>query len=91
MKATQIAAAQAQQITNSVDYLQRLLADEEGRHERAADAVSYICAEVLRFLDDPESVGYDVLVNARAQVLAMHSGNFSPALGNPLPSHAAHP
>lgn len=85
MKATQIAAAQAQSITNAVDYLQRMLADEEGRHERASDAVSYVCAEIQRFLDDPEGVGYDTLTYARQTVLSMHAGNFSPLLGNPLP------
>lgn len=87
MKATQIAVTEAQKIASAVNYLQRMLADEEARHERAADAVSYLCAEVQRFLDDPErsTAGYDALAAARQMVLSMYSGDFSSALGNPLP------
>ena len=88
MKATEIAQEQQEVVARATDYLGRLIADNQGRYERASDATSYLCAEVQRFLDDPEGVGYDALASARQTVLSMHAGNFSPMLGNPLPSHA---
>lgn len=71
-----------EEIDSRVAWLERRLADQEERLERASDAGGELAASVARYLRFPESP--DRLRLAYGTFMAAHAGNFSEPV---LPAH----